>query len=96
MTTEHDPSIWQSIANWLWIALGAPIAFVWKKATEAVTRADLHAHLEEDRVVHVEIKEMIQTLSNNAHTDRKELHETVLAIREDMHKIHLDILEKLK
>ena len=90
-----DPTIWQTVANFLWIAMAAPIAFVWRKATNSVTREEMKNLADESREDRKEIKTMIRSLFDNAEKDRANNNSIASDIRKDMNKMHVDIITKI-
>ena len=95
MTVESDIGFWKDAAMWLWGLLALPIAYIWRRVTNSISRQDMRDHLNEDRKVHEEFRETMRLLFQNAEVDRKDLHGAVTELRKEMHGIHIDLIERI-
>lgn len=95
MSTE-DPSFWKTAAEYGWLLLGAPIAYVWKKATNSVGHNDLRQVAEEAKTERTEIKTMVRTLFANAEEDRRREDEKFNKVIDKIHAVHMDLRDRIE
>ena len=91
----EDPGIWKAVSEWLWIALGLPLAHVWKKANSSIGHAELKNVADEARAERHEIKTMVKTLFANAEEDRRRHNDRFNEIIDRMNNIHLDLIDRI-
>jgi hypothetical protein len=91
----NDPSIFAHLAQWLWVGLAAPIAYVWRQATCSVTRTELKEVADEARNERGEIKDMIHTQFANAERDRANTNEGFKELTKVVTQIHVDLIDRI-
>lgn len=91
----NDPNILEQLTQWLWVGLAVPVAYVWKKAINSVTRTELKEVVTEAREESMAIKAMIHTQFANAEQDRANTNEGFKELTKVVTKIHVDLIDRI-
>lgn len=96
MTPPTDPSLWQSISGWLWAVLAIPLGILWKKSDGSIQKEDLRLHVEDDAETHKQLRETMKNLFANAEEDRRRSDDKFSRMQENIHSIHVQILDQIR
>ena len=94
MSTE-DPGLWKTAAEYSWVLLSAPIAYIWKKATNSSSKEDLEKVAKDAKDERHEIRERMVEIFSAAEKDRAEVHKQFTELRKDMHSMHIDLINRI-
>ena len=91
-----DPSFWKQISAWLWALLLLPVAALWKKVDNAASKDDLKEFIKASREADEMLRETTKELFRNAEADRAAVNEKFNTMQHAIHRMHVDLLSKIK
>jgi len=94
--SEHDPAIWKTIVDWIWIAPTALVGHVWRKVSTSASKEELREAMHDAKDDRAQIKSMVKTLFSSAEDDRRRYDERFQTVLERMHEIHLDLRDRIE
>ena len=77
-------------------AILAPVGWLYSKLDKKADKAEFKEYVKETLEVRKEIRESLRDLYRNAETDRKIMREGFDEIRENMHQMHVTLLDKIQ
>lgn len=90
-----DQTFWQEIAKFLWLLLGVPMMWMWKKVTNSVAKEELLAATNEARNDRGEIKVMIRDLYNAAERDRVTVRDGFKEVTKAVTDMRADLVDRI-
>ena len=92
----EDPGLWKQISAWLWTLLALPVASLWKKVDNAVLKEDFKEFIKASREADETLRETTKELFRNAEADRAAVNEKFNTMQETIHRMHVDLLSKIR
>ena len=90
-----DPGLWKQISGWLWAVLAVPLAALWRKADNAATKQELKDAILSMDKTNDTLRTSVVRLFENAEADRAKCNDRFTHAQGEIHKIHVEVLNRL-
>lgn len=74
----EDPGIWHDVAKWLWAVLALPIATLWRKADNAVSKDEFKEYMREAREDRKEMRDTMAKIFDKIEASKNEAHKSTV------------------
>lgn len=95
MGIDGDATFWHSISGWLWTLLGIPLAAMWRKVENSVSKEEMKDAINAMQEANRESRDNMRKLFENAESDRLQSNTRFAAMQESLHRTHVDLLNRL-